>query len=81
MGVRPSVVLFRSFYALRFTASGESSGCLSFRITDGMVGILIPMVWGPDELPVTRIIKKVEEFRKKWVLVDVGGASSFWDIP
>ena len=59
LGVRPSVALFRSFYALRFTANGESSGCLSFRITDGMAGILIPMVWGPDELPVTRITEKV----------------------
>ena len=38
MGVRPSVALFRSFYALRFMANGESSGCLSFRITDGMAG-------------------------------------------
>ena len=37
MGIRPSVALFRSFYALRFTANGESSGCLSFRITDGVV--------------------------------------------
>ena len=72
LGVMPSVALFRSFYALWFTASGESSGCLSFRITDDMVGILIPMVWGLDELPVTRITKKVEEFRKKWILMDVG---------
>ena len=46
-----------------------------------MAGILIPMVWGPDELPVTRITKKVEEFRKKWVFVDVGGANAFCDIP
>ena len=81
MGIRPSVALFRSFYALRFTATGESSGCLSFRITDGMAGILIPMAWGPDELPVTRITKKVEEFRKKWLLVDMGGANAFCDVP
>ena len=39
------------------------------------------MAWGPDELPVTRITKKVEEFRKKWVLVDVGGWNAFCDIP
>ena len=39
------------------------------------------MVWGADELPVTRITKKVEEFRKKWVLVDVGGSNAFCDIP
>ena len=31
LGVMPSVALFESFYALRFTTSGESSGCLSFR--------------------------------------------------
>ena len=81
LGVMLSVALLRSFYVLRFIASGESSGCLSFRITDGMVGILIPMVWGPDELPVTRVTKKVEEFRKKWLLVDVGGTNAFCDVP
>ena len=25
--------------------------------------------------------KKVEEFCKKWVLVDVGGSNAFYDIP
>ena len=39
------------------------------------------MAWGLDELPVTRITKKVEEFRKKWVLVDMGGANAFCDVP
>ena len=81
LGGMPSVALFWSFYALRFTASGESSGCLSFRITDGMAGILITMAWGPDELPVTRVMKKVEEFRKKWLLVDIGGSNTFCDVP
>lgn len=51
LGVMPSGALFRSFYVLRFTASGESSGCLSFRITDGMAGILIPMAWGLTSSP------------------------------
>ena len=46
-----------------------------------MAGILIPMAWGPDELPITRIPKKVEEFRKKWLLVDVEGSNAFCDIP
>ena len=39
------------------------------------------MVWGPDELPVMRITKKVEEFRKRWVLVDMGGTNAFCDVP
>ena len=36
IGIPPSVDLFRSFYALRFTANKERSGCVSFRITDSM---------------------------------------------
>ena len=39
------------------------------------------MVWGPDERPVTRVTKKVEEFRKKLVLVDIGGTNAFCDVP
>ena len=32
IGIRPSVELFRSFYALRSTALNECTGCVSFRI-------------------------------------------------
>ena len=46
-----------------------------------MVGILIPMAWGPDKQPVTRVTKKVEEFWKKWLLVDIGGTNAFCDVP
>ena len=35
IGIPPSVDLFRSFYALRFTANKERAGCVSFCITDG----------------------------------------------
>ena len=63
LGVAPSVAFFRSFYVLRPTARGESSGCLSFRIANGMAGIHIPMAWGADERPIKWVTKKVEEFR------------------
>ena len=65
VGVAPSVAFFQSFYALRSTALGETSGCMSFRIADGMAGILIPMAWGADERPITRVTKKMEEFCQK----------------
>ena len=81
LGMAPSVVFFRSFYALRSMVPGESSDCMSFRIADGMAGILIPMVWGADKRPITRVTKKVEEFRQKWLLVDIGGSNAFYDIP
>ena len=44
LGMAPSMAFFRSFYALRSTAPGESSGCLSFHITDRIAGIHIPIV-------------------------------------
>ena len=43
IGIPPSVDLFRSFYALRFMANKERSGCVSFCITDGMKGVYIPI--------------------------------------
>lgn len=77
----PSMAFFRSFYALWSTAPGESSGCLSLRIADEMPAIHIPMAWGADERPITRVTKKVEEFRQKWLLVDIGSTNASRDVP
>ena len=63
LGVAPSVAFFWCFYALLSTAPGERSGCLSFRIVDGMAGIYIPMAWDANDKPVMRVTKKVEDFR------------------
>ena len=80
LGVMPSVAFFRSFYALRNTALGERSGCVSFRIADGMGAIYIPMSWDGGKA-VTRVTKKVEDFRQKWVLVDAKERCAFFDEP
>jgi hypothetical protein len=68
IGIPPSVDLFRSFYALRFTANKERSGCVSFRITDGMKGVYIPIARNGENI-VTSVTKKVEDFRKRWFLM------------
>ena len=81
LGVAPSVAFFRSFYALHSMAPGKRSCCLSFRIADMMAGIHIPMAWGTDNKPITRVTKKVEDFRHKCVLVDMGEANTFCDVP
>ena len=81
LGMSPSVAFFRSFYALWSTAPGESSGCLSLRIADEMSAIHIPMAWGADERPITRVTKKVEEFRQKWLLKDITATNTFYDVP
>ena len=53
--------LFRSFYVLRFTANKERSGCMSFRITDGMKGTYIPIARNGENI-VTNVTKRVEDF-------------------
>ena len=80
LGVKPSVALFRSFYALRNTAKTERTGCVSFRIADGMGDIYIPMAWS-GERPVTAVSKKVDDFRQKWFLISVPSQSSLLDVP
>ena len=80
LGVMPSVAFFRNFYALRSSAPTERSGCVSFRIADGMGAVYIPMSWDGDKA-VTRITKKVEEFRQKWVLIDAKEQSAYFDEP
>ena len=81
LGVAPYVAFFRNFYALRSMAPDERSGCLSFRIAVGMAGIYIPMAWDANDKPVMRVTKKVEDFRLKWLLVDIRESSNFCDIP
>jgi len=80
LGVKPSVALFRNFYALRSSAQLEKSGCVSFRISEGMGDIYIPMSWDGDK-PVTRVTKKVDDFRQRWLIVDAKTENSFFDVP
>ena len=80
LGVRPSVALFRHFYAIRITARGESSGCVSFRISDNMSGCYIPIAWAGDK-PVTSVTKKVDDFRKRWLFVDACKESPRFAVP
>ena len=49
IGIRPSVALFRHFYSLRSSASGEQTGCISFRISDVGAKEYIPMAWDGEE--------------------------------
>ena len=55
LGVKPSVALFRHYYSLRVTAEEQCSGCVSFRIFDGVAGDIIPMT----------IPKRVDDFRAR----------------
>ena len=71
LGVEPSVELFRHFYSLRVTAGEQRSGCVSFRIGDGMASCIIPLV----------VTKKVEDFRKRWIFMDAREASPHLQIP
>jgi hypothetical protein len=80
IGIRPSVALFRSFYALRNTAPTERTGCVSFRIADGMGGTYIPIAWEGEEA-VTSVKKRVDEFRMRWFFVKTGQADHFFEIP
>jgi len=80
LGVKPSVAFFRCFYALRSSAQSERSGCVSFRIADGMGGVYIPMSWD-DGKPVTCVTKKVDDFRLRWLVIDAKAQNSFYDVP
>ena len=42
--------------------------------------IYITMSWDGDK-PVTRVTKKVDDFRQRWFLVDTQTRSSFFDVP
>ena len=72
IGIRPSVQLFRHFYSLRSSAPGEQTRCVSFRISDAGTKDYIPIAW-VGENAVTQITKKVDDFRKRWLL-EIGRA-------
>ena len=80
LGVQPSVALFRSFYALRSSAKLERTGCVSFRIADGMGDVYISVSWNGKK-PVTAVMKKVDDFRQKWLRIGIKSQSSFLDVP
>src|SRR5664279_3687665 len=71
LGVPPSVALFRCFYSLRITAGEQRSGCVSFRFCEAMASEIIPM----------EVMKKVEDFRKRWVYMDLRQASPLFEVP
>ena len=72
--------LFQSFYALRNSAKLEQTGCVSFRIVDGMGEVYITMSWNGDK-PVTTVVKKVDHFRQRWFLIGVKSTCAFLDVP
>ena len=67
-------------YALRNTAKNERSGCVSFRIVDGMGGVYIPMSWSEGKA-ITSVTKKVDDFRQKWFFVGVERPCAFLEVP
>ena len=71
LGVMPSVALWRCFYSLRITAGNQRSGCVSFRIADGMSEKIINM----------RVMKKVEGFRSRWIFMDARQFSPLFLLP
>ena len=59
------MAFFRHFYSLRMSAS-DITGCVSFRLEPSVSGSLITMA----------VTKKLEDFRRDWVFVDVGSAET-----
>uniref|UniRef100_A0ACD5VIB1 Uncharacterized protein n=1 Tax=Avena sativa TaxID=4498 RepID=A0ACD5VIB1_AVESA len=57
VGVKPSAVLLWHMYALRLTSTSRVAGCASF-VKEGSFGL--PMGWS----------KRVEDFWKRWLLID-----------
>ena len=80
IGIRPSVALFRSFYSLRNTAHGERLGCVSFRIATARSETYIPIAWSGEEA-VTKVTKKVDNFRPRWLFVDAKRVNLLLEVP
>ena len=80
IGIRPSVELFRSFYALRNTAPNEVAGCVSFRIADARSRNYIPIAWS-GENAITKATKKVKDFHQRWFFVDTKVKNHLLDMP
>ena len=71
--------LFRNFYALRLTAHNERTGCVSFRINDAMSKAYIPIAWSGENA--ITCVTKVEDFCKRWFLVDAKVKNAFLEVP
>jgi hypothetical protein len=61
IGIKPSVAYFHHLFSLRSSGLNQSSGCISFIATAGMEGNFIDLKW----------MKKVEDFRSRWLFVDI----------
>jgi hypothetical protein len=61
VGIKPSVAYFRHLFSLRSSGLNQSSGCVSFIATAAMEGDFIDLKW----------MKKVEDFRSRWLFVDI----------
>jgi hypothetical protein len=61
IGIKLSVAYFRHLFSLRSFGLNQSSGCVSFIATARMEGDFIDLKW----------MKKVEDFRSRWLFVDI----------
>jgi hypothetical protein len=61
IGIKPSVAYFRHLFSLRSSGLNQSSGYISFIATAGTEGDFIDLKW----------MKKVEDFRSRWLFVDI----------
>jgi hypothetical protein len=61
IGIKPSVVYFRHLFSLRSSGLNQSFGCVSFIATARTEGDFIDLKW----------MKKVEDFRSRWLFVDI----------
>jgi hypothetical protein len=61
IGIKPSVAYFRHLFSLQSSGLNQSSSCVSFIATIGMEGDFIDLKW----------MKKVEDFRSRWLFVDI----------
>jgi hypothetical protein len=61
IGIKPSVAYFRHLFSLQSSGLNQSSGCVSFIPTAGTKGDFIDLKW----------MKKVEDFRSRWLFVDI----------
>jgi hypothetical protein len=61
IGIKPSVAYFCHLFSLRSSGLNQSSDCVSFITTAGTEGDFIDLKW----------MKKVEDFRSRWLFVDI----------
>jgi hypothetical protein len=68
IGIKPSVAYFHHLFSLRSSWLNQSSDCVSFIATAGTEGDFIDLKW----------MKKVEDFRSRWLFVDILEESEFF---